>query len=86
MFVSHHQTTGQNHYIKVAYKSFENVTKFKYGGSESFVFLAAVKNVKIRTEKIVTVPVCVVSVGVKLFLRHTAKTLIESKVLRRGIK
>jgi hypothetical protein len=46
MFVSHHQTTGQNHYIKVAYKSFENVTKFKYGGSESFVFLAAVKKCK----------------------------------------
>jgi hypothetical protein len=31
MFVSRHQTTGQN-YIKVANKSFENVVKFKYLG------------------------------------------------------
>jgi hypothetical protein len=25
IFMSHHQTTGQNHYIKVTNKSFENV-------------------------------------------------------------
>jgi hypothetical protein len=31
MFMSH-LSTGLNHYIKVAYKSFENVTKFKYLG------------------------------------------------------
>jgi hypothetical protein len=30
MFMSHHQTTGQNHYIWVANESFENVAKFKY--------------------------------------------------------
>jgi hypothetical protein len=27
MFMSRHQTAGQNHYIKVANKSFENMTK-----------------------------------------------------------
>jgi hypothetical protein len=32
MFMSHHQTTKQNYYIKVANKSFENVAKFKYLG------------------------------------------------------
>jgi hypothetical protein len=32
MFVSHHRTTGQNCYIKVADKSFENVAKYKYLG------------------------------------------------------
>jgi hypothetical protein len=32
IFMSHHQTTGQNHYIKAANKSFENVAKFKYLG------------------------------------------------------
>jgi hypothetical protein len=31
--MSHHQTTGQNHYIKVANKYFENVAKFKYLGT-----------------------------------------------------
>jgi hypothetical protein len=30
MFISRQQTTGQNHYIKVINKSFENVPKFKY--------------------------------------------------------
>jgi hypothetical protein len=30
MFMSYYQKTGQNHYIKVANKSFENVVKFKY--------------------------------------------------------
>jgi hypothetical protein len=33
MFMSRHQTTGQNHYIKVANKSFENVAKFRYLGT-----------------------------------------------------
>jgi hypothetical protein len=33
MFVSRHQTTGQNHYIKAANKSFENVAKLKYLGT-----------------------------------------------------
>jgi hypothetical protein len=32
MFMSRHQTTGQNHYIEVAYKSFENVERLKYLG------------------------------------------------------
>jgi ribosomal protein L10 len=32
MFMSHHQTTRQNHYIKDANKSFENMAKFKYLG------------------------------------------------------
>jgi hypothetical protein len=30
MFMSHHQTTGQNHYTRVTNKSFENVAKFRY--------------------------------------------------------
>jgi hypothetical protein len=33
MFLSHGQTVGQNHYIKVAIKSFENVAEFKYLGT-----------------------------------------------------
>jgi hypothetical protein len=33
MSMSRHQTTGQNHYIKVANKSFEYVAKFKYLGT-----------------------------------------------------
>jgi hypothetical protein len=33
MFMSRHQTTGQNHYIKVANESFENVAKLKYLGT-----------------------------------------------------
>jgi hypothetical protein len=39
MFMSHHQTTEQNHYTKVANKSFENVTKFKY-----FIIMATNQN------------------------------------------
>jgi hypothetical protein len=39
MFMSCHQTTGQNRYIQVASRSFENVAKFKYLGM-------AVKNKK----------------------------------------
>jgi hypothetical protein len=30
MLLSHHQNAGQNHNIKIANKSFENVTQFKY--------------------------------------------------------
>jgi ERCC4-related helicase len=30
--MSHHQTTGHNHYINLANKSLENVAKFKYLG------------------------------------------------------
>jgi uncharacterized protein YxeA len=30
MFMSRYQTTGQNHYVKVACKSFRNVAKLKY--------------------------------------------------------
>jgi hypothetical protein len=33
MSMSHHQTTGQNHYIKLTNKSFEIVAKFKYLGT-----------------------------------------------------
>jgi hypothetical protein len=32
MFISHHQTTGHNHNIKVGNYSFENVAEFKYLG------------------------------------------------------
>jgi hypothetical protein len=32
MFISHHQTTGQNSYIKESNKFFENVAKSKYLG------------------------------------------------------
>jgi hypothetical protein len=31
--MSHHQIIGQNHYAKVANKSFKNVLKFKYLGT-----------------------------------------------------
>jgi hypothetical protein len=30
MFMSHHQTAGQNHYIKAANTSFKNVSEFSY--------------------------------------------------------
>jgi hypothetical protein len=33
MFMSCHQTTGQNHHIKAANRSFEKVAKFKYLGT-----------------------------------------------------
>jgi hypothetical protein len=33
MFMSHHQTAGQSNYIRVANKSFERVSKFKYLGT-----------------------------------------------------
>jgi hypothetical protein len=33
MLLHHHQTAGQNHNIKIAYRSFENVAKFKYLGT-----------------------------------------------------
>jgi hypothetical protein len=32
MLMSRHQTTGQNHYIKVANRSLESVAMFKYLG------------------------------------------------------
>jgi hypothetical protein len=32
MLISHHQNAGQNHHIKIANRSFENVGKFKYLG------------------------------------------------------
>jgi hypothetical protein len=32
LFMSRHQTTGQNHYIKAANKSFENMAELKYLG------------------------------------------------------
>jgi hypothetical protein len=30
IFLSRHQNAGQNHYIKIANRSFENVAQFKY--------------------------------------------------------
>jgi len=33
MFMSHHHTEGQNHYIKIANKSSKNVIKFKCLGT-----------------------------------------------------
>jgi hypothetical protein len=33
MFMSRHQTAGQSNYIRVANKSFEKLTKFKYLGA-----------------------------------------------------
>jgi hypothetical protein len=33
MLLSHHQNAGQNHDIKIAIRSFENVTQFKYLGT-----------------------------------------------------
>jgi hypothetical protein len=33
MFMSCHQTAGQSNYIRLAYKSFEKVAKFKYLGA-----------------------------------------------------
>jgi hypothetical protein len=33
MFMSHHQSTGQNLNIKIANKSFENMAKFGYLGT-----------------------------------------------------
>jgi hypothetical protein len=33
MLLSHHQNTGQNHYIKVANSAYENVTQVKYLGT-----------------------------------------------------
>jgi hypothetical protein len=32
IFIPHHQAAEQNHYIKIANKSFENVAKFRYLG------------------------------------------------------
>jgi hypothetical protein len=31
--LSHHQNSGQNHNIRIANESFENVAKFKYSGT-----------------------------------------------------
>jgi hypothetical protein len=32
MLLSHHQNAGQNHGIKITYRSFENVVQFEYLG------------------------------------------------------
>jgi hypothetical protein len=34
MLLSHHQNAGQNHDIKIANRSFENVAEFKYFWNE----------------------------------------------------
>jgi hypothetical protein len=44
MVISHHQTTGQNHCIKVANKSFENVAKFKCWGATGKIKLHSGRN------------------------------------------
>jgi hypothetical protein len=64
--MSHHQNTGQNHNIKIANSSFENVTKLKYFGmaaaNRNFIH-AEIKNIKFgycllpfRSESLVFLP------------------------------
>jgi hypothetical protein len=46
MFISHHYTTAQNHYIKEPIKSFENMTKLKYLETMVKVELAFQREIK----------------------------------------
>jgi hypothetical protein len=64
MFSFHHQNSGQNHDIKIASRSFENVAQFKYLGTACYhsvqnLFCSRLlsNNIKIRIHKTITLPV-----------------------------
>jgi hypothetical protein len=47
MFMSHHQNERKNEYIKMANKSFENVTNLKYSGAEITIKITFMKKLMV---------------------------------------
>jgi hypothetical protein len=90
MFLSHHQNVGQNWDIKIANRSFENVSQFKYLGmtvttiqSRAFCLLVCSKK-KIRIYKTIILPVFLYGCETcSLTLRGEYRLrLFENRVLR----
>jgi hypothetical protein len=78
MLLSRHQNVDKNRDIKIANRSFENVSQFKYSGNASYhlvqnllSFLLLLKNVKIRIYETTNLPVVLYGCETLSLLRIT---------------
>jgi hypothetical protein len=71
--MSCHQTTGQNHYTKVANKTFENVAKYKYLGLKLTNQNIVHEEIKIR-------------INLGNTSDHAVQNLLSSSLLSKNVK